>query len=182
MNVMTTSMVSDLVGEPSMQEVEKLFREHYQLIYRTAYAITGRAEDAEDVLQTVFLRLVRRRTSPDLQQNAKGYLYRAAVNASLDTLEARRRHALAEETDRLESASVAIPIDSDSIDNQRLSRALSKLRPRAVEMLILRYGHDYSDAEIAKMMGTSRGVIAVTLYRARARLKKILHSIKDGKS
>jgi DNA-directed RNA polymerase specialized sigma24 family protein len=51
---MATATVPDLVGEPSMQEVEKLFREHYQLIYRTAYAITGRAEDAEDVLQTVF--------------------------------------------------------------------------------------------------------------------------------
>ena len=179
---MATAAVSDLVGEPSMQEVEKLFREHYQLIYRTAYAITGRAEDAEDVLQTVFLRLVGRRTSPDLQQNAKGYLYRAAVNASLDIVEARQRHVLTENTNRIEVSPDAIHIDSDNIDKQRLSRALSKLRPRAVEILILRYGHDYSDAEIAKMMGTSRGVIAVSLYRSRARLKRILNSVKDGKS
>jgi DNA-directed RNA polymerase specialized sigma24 family protein len=41
-------------------------------------------------------------------------------------------------------------------------------------MLILRYEHDYSDAENGKLLGTSRTVIAVTLHRARARLKKLL--------
>jgi DNA-directed RNA polymerase specialized sigma24 family protein len=34
--------------------------------------------------------------------------------------------------------------------------------------------HDYSDAEIAKLLGTSRGTIAVSLYRSRAQLKKLL--------
>jgi DNA-directed RNA polymerase specialized sigma24 family protein len=38
----------------------------------------------------------------------------------------------------------------------------------------LRYLHDYSDAEIAALLGTSRGVIAVTLYRSRARLRRLL--------
>jgi DNA-directed RNA polymerase specialized sigma24 family protein len=34
--------------------------------------------------------------------------------------------------------------------------------------------HNYSDAAIARMLGKSRGVVAVTLYRARARLKKLI--------
>ena len=59
-------------------------------------------------------------------------------------------------------------------DQQRVVHAMAQLNPRAVEMLILRYEHDYNDAEIAKMLGTSRGAVAVTLYRARARLKKLL--------
>jgi len=41
---------------------------------------------------------------------------------------------------------------------------------------VLRYEHDRSDADIARMLGTSRGVVAVTLYRARARLKKALRA------
>jgi RNA polymerase sigma factor (sigma-70 family) len=45
--------------------------------------------------------------------------------------------------------------------------ALAQLSPQAVEILILRYEHHYSDAEIAKLLGTSRGSIAVRLYRAR---------------
>jgi RNA polymerase sigma factor (sigma-70 family) len=43
-----------------------------------------------------------------------------------------------------------------------------------VEILVLRYEHNYSDAEIAGMLGKSRGTVAVTLNRARARLKKLL--------
>jgi RNA polymerase sigma factor (sigma-70 family) len=51
---------------------------------------------------------------------------------------------------------------------------MSQLSAEAAQALILRYIHNYSDADIAKMLGTSRTVVAVRLYRARARLKKIL--------
>lgn len=47
-----------MAGEPLPQEFEDLFNEHYVLVYRTAYGVTGRVEDAENVVQTVFLRLV----------------------------------------------------------------------------------------------------------------------------
>jgi len=40
--------------------LETLFREHHGAVYRAAYRITGNAMDAEDVLQTVFTRLLRR--------------------------------------------------------------------------------------------------------------------------
>jgi DNA-directed RNA polymerase specialized sigma24 family protein len=48
-------------------------------------------------------------------------------------------------------------------------------------MLILRYEHNYSDAQIAKMLGKSRGTVAVTLYRTRARLKKLLRAASGEK-
>src|SRR5690349_24799456 len=76
------------------QEFEGLFREHYLLVYRTACVITGSPEDAEDILQTIFLRLVRRSVPPDIRKNPKGYFYRAAVHLSLDTIRARRREVL----------------------------------------------------------------------------------------
>ena len=56
----------------------------------------------------------------------------------------------------------------------RLVEAIAQLNPRAVEMIILRYEHDTSEAEIGRLLGTSRAVVAVTLFRARARLKKLL--------
>ncbi|HET9130268.1 MAG TPA: sigma-70 family RNA polymerase sigma factor [Terriglobia bacterium] len=75
------------------------------MVYRTAYGITGRTEDAEDVLQTVFLKLLRRGTPPDLQKNPKGYLYRAAVNLSLTTVQTRRRQVLTDDVESLQSSS-----------------------------------------------------------------------------
>jgi DNA-directed RNA polymerase specialized sigma24 family protein len=48
-------------------------------------------------------------------------------------------------------------------------------------VLILRYEHNYSDAEIARLLGKSRGAVALMLYRARARLKRLLrHAYRGG--
>jgi RNA polymerase sigma-70 factor (ECF subfamily) len=179
--MMSTATLPPLTQGPLAQEFEELFREHYQLVYRTAYGVTARAEDAEDVLQTVFLKLLRRQTPPDFQKNRKGYLYRAAVTVSLDIVQKRQRHVLTDDMSALEVPQEVAQVDEQEVQRKRLSQALSQLRPRAVEILILRYEHDYSDAEIAKMLGTSRGVIAVSLYRSRARLKKILNALKEGK-
>ena len=155
-------------------EFEEIFTEHYQLIYRTAYAVTGRRQDAEDVLQTIFLRLLQREVPPDLKTNPKKYLYRAAVNAALNTVRNRKRERLTDGVERLDIAA-SYPETREVEENQRnLVEAIAQLSPQVVEILILRYEHDYSDAQIARMLGKSRGVIAVTLYRARARLRKLL--------
>jgi RNA polymerase sigma-70 factor (ECF subfamily) len=53
------------------EEFEQIFREHSLFVYRTAYAVTGNAEDAEDVLQTIFLRLVRRELPPNLKEKQR---------------------------------------------------------------------------------------------------------------
>jgi RNA polymerase sigma-70 factor (ECF subfamily) len=82
--------------------------------------------------------------------------------------------------DLLESPA-ADPITDREDELQRsLVDAIAQLRPRAVEILILRYTHGYSDAQIARMLGKSRGTIAVTLYRARARLRKLLSANRTG--
>ncbi|MGH9363516.1 MAG: RNA polymerase sigma factor, partial [Thermoanaerobaculia bacterium] len=50
--------------------VEALFQEHHSAVFRAAYKITGDAADAEDVLQTVFVRLLRREEELDLSESA----------------------------------------------------------------------------------------------------------------
>jgi RNA polymerase sigma-70 factor (ECF subfamily) len=157
-------------------EFEQLFREHSQLVYRTAYGVTASAEDAEDVLQTIFLRLLRRDWPPHLQSNPKAYLYRAAVNVSLNTLRSRRRLELTGDMALFERAS-EIPPDVDV--RERLLATLETMDEADAELLILRYVHDYSDAEIARTMGKSRGTIAVRLFRARARLKKMMGARRE---
>ena len=80
-------------------ELEKIFEQHYQFVYRTAYTLTGSAEDAEDITQTIFMRLLARQFPPDLQRNPEPYLYRAAFNLSLNTIRKRKRQVL---TDNIE--------------------------------------------------------------------------------
>jgi RNA polymerase sigma-70 factor (ECF subfamily) len=163
-----------MAGDSFPQEFEDLFLDHYVLVYRTAYGITGRVEDAEDVVQTLFLRMLQRQEPREFLKNPKGYLYRAAVNLSLTIVQARRRRAI---TEAGEDAAATLPARASSHAEElhrKLYEAIALLKPKTASILILRYLHNYSDAEIAKLLGTSRGVIAVTLYRSRARLKKLL--------
>src|SRR6185295_19444828 len=87
---MSTVTISQENKRALPEEFERLYREHAAFVYCTALRITRNAEEAEDVLQTIFLRLLRRESSPDLQERPRAYLYRAAVNAALDTIETRR--------------------------------------------------------------------------------------------
>jgi RNA polymerase sigma-70 factor (ECF subfamily) len=156
------------------QEFDDLFREHNRLVYRTAYGVTGSAEDAEDVLQTIFLRLLQREFPPDLQTNPKAYLFRAAVNVSLNTVRARKRRVLVADVEDLEVLThrpQALPLEDL---HRRLYEAIAGLDPEAAQILILRYIHNYSDAQIATLLGKSRGVIAVRLFRLRNRLRKLV--------
>ena len=72
-------------------DLEKVFREHHILVYRAAYRVTGNAQDAEDVLQTVFMRLLRREGDAASVGSITAYLRRAAVNAALDLMRSRQR-------------------------------------------------------------------------------------------
>ena len=68
--------------------------------------------------------------------------------------------------------------DSDDPEGKirRLYEAIAELEPDAAELLLLRYMHNKSDAEIARMMGKSRGTVALKLFRSRARLRKLLRA------
>jgi RNA polymerase sigma-70 factor (ECF subfamily) len=162
------------------ENLEDAFREHSRLVYRTAYSVTGSAQDAEDVVQTLFLKLLRRGFPPEFKKNPKGYLYRAAVNLSLNAVKAGRRRKSDVDPERLEAADRG-PDEREAAAAKddlraRLVTAMAQLNPRAVEMLILRYEHETSEAEIGRLLGTSRAVVAVTLFRARARLKTLLRA------
>ena len=170
---MSTSAELSVTTDPWQQELEQLFRQHYAMLYRTAYSLLGNAADAEDVPQTIFLRLLRSGSPPDMEKNAAGYLYRAAVNASLSIIRSRKNQPLAQGTENLEAAINYAHTDSAEQAHRRVTEVLAQLAPEAAEILILRYLHNASDADIAKLLGTSRGTIAVRLVRLRARLRKL---------
>jgi RNA polymerase sigma-70 factor (ECF subfamily) len=159
------------------QDFDEIYRDHAPLVYRTAWGVLGSREDADDVVQTVFLRLIRRETPLEFRKNPGAYLYRAAVNVSLDILKARRRRpVLVEHIEQLELA--APELDSHRLEDlhHRLYAALDQLRPSDREVLILRYMHKKSVADIGRTLGVSRAVVSLRLFRSRARMRKLLGS------
>jgi RNA polymerase sigma factor (sigma-70 family) len=149
------------------------------LVFGTAYRITGNAADAEDVLQTVFLRLLRRTSESDAVENAvqnnavqnqESYLRRAAINASLDVIRSRQTNPTEElvevPDDRTGSAITEL--------RQALGRALSKLPSRSAEIFTLRFIEGLSNLEISRSLGISQVSVAVTVFRTRQQLRKEL--------
>jgi RNA polymerase sigma-70 factor (ECF subfamily) len=160
-------------------ELEEMFRAYHKMLYRTAYSLLGNPTDAEDVPQTIFLRLLRTGMNPDLQRNPKGYLYRAAVNQSLNIVRSRKRESSSNDVYGIEIPDRVLAPDAAEDDHRRLAEAMSELAPEMAQILLLRYAHNASGFEIARLMGISRGSVHVRLFRARARLRKLMGNLLE---
>lgn len=168
-----------VMGERVQRGLEQIFLSHKDLVFRAAYRITGNASDAEDVLQTVFLRLVRQEDISDVK-NLPGYLHRSAVNAALDLLRCRKNgQTISLDADVQLAQAVSLDTAARVTElRDWLRQALARLNPRWAEMFVLRFVEDLSNREIAGLMKTSPAVVAVVLHRTRALLKKDFKSVK----
>jgi len=163
-------------------EIEKAFLENHELVYRTAFRVTGNASDAEDVLQTLFLRLVRREILPDFKCGWPAYLHRAAVNIALDVVRARTRQVPLGDSELTLRENRPDPHREHSATEVRhgFGKALAELSPNAAEVFILHYVEGYKLREIAKMMNSTKSTVAVTLFRTRSRLRKSMRKFLGG--
>ena len=167
-----------IAGNAKLEELGALFRDHYKGIFRVAYRITGSQSDADDVLQTIFVRLTRGWAGRDLSPNPRAFLYRSAINASLDVVRLRKRanSVSLDAVDFEQGPKLAVASPEDHLADLELRElvrlAVAKLEGRAAQAFVLRYYEGYDNAGIAEVLGTSQMVVAVTLHRARTRLRK----------
>jgi RNA polymerase sigma-70 factor, ECF subfamily len=164
-----------------------LFDAHHGMVFRTAYRITGNAADAEDVLQTVFLRLLRRDQSAGAVLQRESYLRRAAVNVALDVVRSGKdaKNIPLEELSPGQSppAPSSGATESESRElRAELRRALARLQPREAEIFALRFFEERSNQEIARMLGISQVHVAVILHRSRRQLQKEIRSYVGDKA
>ncbi len=178
--------IENIMVTQAFPQLEEVFRAHQVCVLKAAYRITGSMADAEDVSQSVFLRLARGIVDPSRISNLQSYLQKSAVNAALDLVRSRghREVVPVETADDIQADSSVSPERAHSSLELKnwLRRELATLNPRAAEMFVLRYLEGLDNPEIARTMNTSQAVVAVTLFRARARLKKSLRSFRKGAS
>ena len=145
----------------------ELYERNYEAVFRAALRVTGNPADAEDVLQTVFLRVMSQ--GGELEEIAlpSAYFRRAAVNAALDVL--RRREVRAESAYDTEAshASVQPPF----LLKERLRRALTILDREDATLFLLRHVEGLSIEELAEMFEIEKNNVTVRLHRIRVRLQ-----------
>ena len=151
---------------PSAQpDFAGLYEEHHESVFRAALRVTGSPADAEDVLQTVFLRVLRG------EHNAAGrpaaYFRRAAVNAAVDLLRRRNTHA---ETTYDDGAAHAA-MEPAVLLKEQLRRAIATLHSDDATLFLLRHVEGLSNQELADEFRLEKNNVAVRLHRIRMRLQ-----------
>lgn len=151
----------------SSTEFADLYERHYAAVYRTALRVTGNPADAEDAMQTVFLRVLNHGGRLDAAYAPEAYFRRAATNAALDLLRRRVSHGEIQ----LEQASLLAAKEETVFLKEQLRRAIAALDPGDAAMFLLRYVEGMTNGEIAEMFGQDKNSIAVRLHRIRHHLQ-----------
>jgi len=145
----------------------ELYERHYEAVFRAALRVTGNPADAEDVLQTVFLRALARGGDVEAVELPAAYFKRAAVNAAVDVL--RRREFRAESSyDNQESRPVVQP---SFVLREQLRRAIATLDTDDATLFLLRHVEGLSIEELAGMFEIEKNNATVRLHRIRQRLQ-----------
>jgi RNA polymerase sigma-70 factor, ECF subfamily len=145
------------------------YEHHSRALWAYLYRVTGKAADADDLVQDAFCRLLRADVGGLSDEDLRRYLFRIGSNLLADRW--RRATQEASWLDRFRGTTDA-HVDPEYDDS--VSREFAVLKPRERALLWLAYVEGESHEDIANALGLSRGSIKVLLSRARGRLRDLL--------
>lgn len=163
---------------PLPRDFEAWYVEHHSAVYRFIRFRVATREVAEDVTSIVFMKALRSFERYDEHRaSPRTWLLRIAKNAVTDHLRSlKRRGSLHVSLDRIPDLVADVPSHEERVIKQeriqRLLNGTQTLRKADQEILSLRYGAGFDNAEIAEHLNISNNAVAVRLHRALKRLKE----------
>lgn len=155
----------DVIPTPELADFAALYERHYDLVFRAALRVAGNPADAEDVLQTVFLRVVSRTEADEIADRPAAYFRRAAVNAAVDLLRRRAVHAETPYDDEAHTVEPRLWL------KEHLRRAVAALPGDDATLFLLRHVEGLSIDELAATFQLEKNNVSVRLHRIRLRLQ-----------
>jgi RNA polymerase sigma-70 factor (ECF subfamily) len=163
-------------GAPADIDVVAVHEAYRDELFGFLIHATREREAAEDLLQEVFLRLIREDGAGRTPTDVRAWLYRVAAN--LAASRGRRRGVAQRWLQAVRHPDPVEPPETGYLREERngeLHRALGRLNADARVALLLA-GHGFSGPEIGRALGRSDGATRVLLYRARVRLREVLEA------
>jgi RNA polymerase sigma-70 factor (ECF subfamily) len=145
--------------------------EYEKPVYNVALRMLRDPEEARDIAQTVFLKTWQSLSSYDPQYKFYSWIYRIAINESLNALRARARSV--EPVDECLPSEDAGPSDllnGDQVRNVVLD-AVDRLKPEHRSVIVLKYFVERDYEEMAEILGLDAKTVKSRLYTARQLLK-----------
>jgi len=161
--------------ENDLSAYKMIYDRYEQPLLHTALRILGQQQDAEDAVQTTFLKLYRGIHNYRLDSQFSTYLFRIIINHCYDVLRKKRRARI----QTLEDAHLG----QDSKDDVRLylQKAISTLPEKMKTSFVLFAVEGFKIKEIAQIMEVSLGTVKTNIFQAKMRLRSELseHQIKE---
>ena len=173
----------DELKRSEREAFRRLYEEYHQKVYGTAITMLGNAEDAEDAVQEVFMKVYRKVSGFNGKSKIGTWLYRIAVNVCID--HARRGKVQHSKSLAVEE-NLTINYQDDSVEadrsvlqdevNRLTKEAISQLSPKRRTVVVLRDLQGMAHSEIADILGCSKGTVSSRLNRGRLKLRALLSS------
>ena len=154
--------------ERAMRLTERWVTAYQPVVFRAAYLILRDTAAAEDVAQETFLRAYRAAHHMDPGEGVRAWLYRIAVNTSLNEVRRRKRETAA--VDKMRPQSIAADPSDQSDTAAVVGAAIDRLPDRLRVTVICRYFLDLSEREIAQVLKVRPGTVKSRLFEARRQL------------
>lgn len=166
---------SFLAGDKA--SLEKIYRIYFDVLYQYGNKWLNNPTLTEDVIQDLFVKLIRNRENLSQTSSIKFYLFRSFRSLALDKIKARAKMMVTDPDEhsfplQLTPEHQLIEKEEYQIIKQKFSSALSTLTPRQREALFLRYGEGFSYTEISTMMGLTTKATYKLMARAIDSLKE----------
>jgi RNA polymerase sigma-70 factor (ECF subfamily) len=156
-----------------------LVERHSRSVYKVAFRITGRAEDAEDVVQETFLKAYRQLDRFEERASFGTWVHRIAWNCSVDLLRARPKREQSEEADILEQRGSASPATATNVGlpsperlmtsvevNDRIKQAMTRLSPLERAAFVMRHYEGRTIDEISRALAIRENAAKHSVFRA----------------
>jgi RNA polymerase sigma-70 factor (ECF subfamily) len=157
---------------------EELYRQHARRLYSLVVRMIGSAQDAEDLLQEVFLQAYRKLPGFRGESTLGTWLYRLTMNHCLDHLRGRQakmsRATASIDEESVDEPAAPDPVVPSAISRMDLERAIEALPPGSKAAFLLHDVEGFEHQEIAAILGISEGTSKSQVHKARMKLRVLL--------
>ena len=178
--------IAKMIGEKTPGAYREIEKRYQKKLFTYIYHLVGNREEAEDILQNVFVKMYNNIKRFDTKRKFSSWIYRIAHNEAVNFLKRKSKKQFVSweditvSKDKLEASSKEIsPVDSwiKKETKKEVQDALNRLPGKYREALVLRYFLDKSYEEISEILGKPINTVGTLINRAKKKLSQVMKEL-----
>ncbi|UCH15546.1 MAG: RNA polymerase sigma factor [Bacteroidales bacterium] len=172
-----------MVKSGDIDRLGLIFERHNKPLYGYFLNLTGKTDISEDLVQNVFMRILKYRTNYRGDGNFNIWIYRIAHNVFVDFIKRKKKLEFSDNLNEWDNVLTDTSHEEESSKNEKiniLESALMKLPQKKREILTLSRYKELKYKEISRILGCSESAVKVRIFRAMEELKNIYNELSKN--